>query len=79
VAIDWLAHDMRSRGVPREYTDWITCKVTGRQTHSNSMDTNRATATLQGTGPGCPLLGIAFQFYNADLIDIRDIRKGEEE
>ena len=29
VVIDQLVHNMRSRGVLREYTDWITHKVIG--------------------------------------------------
>jgi len=28
VVLDQLVHNMRSRGVLREYTNWITCKVT---------------------------------------------------
>jgi len=80
VAIDWLAHDMRSRGVPREYTDWITRKVTGHQTTLKFDGYESEPLPLsKGLDQGCPLLGIAFQFYNADIIDIRDIRKGEEE
>jgi hypothetical protein len=27
-----LVHNMRMRGIPKEYTDWITCKMTGRKT-----------------------------------------------
>ena len=28
VVLEWLVHDMRNRGVPRQYTDWISHKVT---------------------------------------------------
>jgi len=29
VVVNRLVHDMRSRGVLREYTNWIVCKVSG--------------------------------------------------
>jgi len=32
----------------------------------------------KGLDQGCPLSGIAFQFYNADLVDVRDVNKGED-
>jgi len=79
VAIDRLAHNMRSRGVPREYTDWITCKVTRCQTTLKFDGYKSEPLPLsKGLDQGCPLPGIAFQLYNANLIDIRDIRKGED-
>ena len=28
-AVRRLVHNMRMRGIPKEYTDWITCKMTG--------------------------------------------------
>ena len=33
---------------------------------------------MRGLNQGCPLSGIAFQFYNADLIDISDKKRGED-
>ena len=32
----------------------------------------------KGLDQGCPLLGIAFQFYNSDLVDIRRMDDGED-
>ena len=32
----------------------------------------------KGLDQGCLLLGIAFQFYNADLVDVRNADKGED-
>jgi len=28
VVLEWLVHEMWNRGVPSQYTDWISCKVT---------------------------------------------------
>jgi len=32
----------------------------------------------KGLNQGCPLSGIAFQFYNSDLVDIKDSTSGED-
>jgi len=79
VVLDRLVHDMRSRGVPRECTDWIVHKVTGCQM-TLKFDGYEFELLLlsKGLNQGCPLLGIAFQFYNADLINVRDVNKGED-
>jgi len=79
VILNQLIHDMRTQGVPTQYTDWIYQKVAGRRT---SITFNRHTSeprTLsRGLDQGCPLSGITFQFYNADLIDICDKKSGED-
>jgi len=63
---------MRNRVVPRQYTEWITCKVSGCCTtlKFNGYEPE-ALSLSKGLDQGCPLLGIAFQFYNSDLMDIR--------
>ena len=33
---------------------------------------------LRGLDQVCPLLGIAFQFYNADLLEVRHTESGED-
>jgi len=35
-------------------------------------------ALAKGLDQGCPLSGVAFQLYNADLLDIPDVNNGEE-
>ena len=66
-----LLGDMRMRGMPAEYTEWIRCKVTGRTT-TLSFDGYKLEpiALSRGIDQGCPLSGILFQFYNTDLIYI---------
>ena len=68
VVLNWLVHNMRIRGVPRECTDWIVHKVTGCQM-TLKFDGYEFELLLlsKGLDQGCPLSGIAFQFYNADL------------
>jgi Reverse transcriptase (RNA-dependent DNA polymerase) len=74
-----LIHNMRRRGVPRQYMDWIKSKVKGRTTQIIFNDfTSNKESLLRGMDQGCPLSGIAFQFYNADLLDITHKDKGED-
>jgi len=63
---------MRTRGVLRQYTNWIACKVSRHHT-TLKFDGYESEALLlsKGLDQGCPLSGIAFQFYNSDLMDIR--------
>ena len=71
VVLDWLVHNMRKRGMPRQYTDWISHKVMGYHT-TLKFDGYKSEALLlsKGLNQGCPLSGIAFQFYNSDLMEI---------
>jgi ribonuclease HI len=79
IILDRLTHNMRRRGVPAEYTDWIDRKVRDRFT-TVSFDDHNPAARLIGRGmdQGCPLSAIAYQFYNGDLLDIVRGRKGED-
>jgi len=79
VNLERLVHDMRKRGIPVEYTDWITWKIGGRRT-TMAFDGYESPLFILpcGTDQGCPLSGMLFQFYNADLIDIADTSKGED-
>ena|SRR5882724_9365203 len=66
-----LLCDLRMRGVPAEYMEWIRLKVTVRTT-TLSFDryTLEPITLLRGIDQGCLLSGILFQFYNANLINI---------
>ena len=71
VVLDWLVHDMRNRGVPRQYTGHCTTlKFDGYESEPLPLS--------KGLDQGCPLWGIAFQFYNSDLVDVGELNKGEE-
>jgi len=37
IILTQIIHNMRHRGVPAQYTDWLRQKVEGRCTPSNSM------------------------------------------
>jgi hypothetical protein len=70
---------MRRRGIPKEYTEWIHNKVEGRHTQIIFDDFTAAPRVVpRGLDQGCPLSGILFQFYNADLLEIPDRNNGED-
>jgi hypothetical protein len=65
-----LAHDMRRYGVPKEYTDMILDKMSGRETiiafddyKSNPIPVNN------GLDQGCNLAMYGYRFYNASQIE----------
>ena len=67
---------MRWRGIPEQYTQWMERKVAGRCT-TMVFDRYESSAQdlLQGLDQGCPLSGIDFQFYNTDLLEVRDTER----
>src|SRR5882724_841482 len=70
VVLERLVHDMRKRGVPKRYTNWIAHKVSGRRTTLKFNGYESEPVTLsKGIDQGCPLSGTVFQFYNSDLVD----------
>jgi len=73
VVLSQLTHDMRRSGVPEEDMNWIQRKVEGRCT-CMTFDGYRSEARglSSGIDQGCPLSGMPFQFYNADLLEIKD-------
>ena len=71
VILKRLIHDMRSQGIPTHYTDWIHQKVSIRRTYITFNGHVSEPRTLsRDLDQGCPLSGITFYIYNADLIDI---------
>ena len=79
VRLKRLTHNVRSRGIPTQYTDWLQRKVSNRKTHiAFDGHVSEPRNLLSSLDQGCPLLGIAFQFYNADLIDIPNKKSGED-
>jgi len=79
IVLNQLIHDMRTRGVPAQYTNWIAPKI-NRWHAILKFDgyESELLALTKGLDQGCPLSGIAFQFYNWDLLDICDTRNGKE-
>jgi len=67
VVLTHLVHDMRARGVPPQYTQWIGCKVSGYKKMLSFDSYELEPLTLsKGIDQGYPLSGILFQFYNTD-------------
>jgi len=79
VILKRLTHDMRLQGIPMQYTDWLHQKFSDRRTYITFDGHISKPRTLsRGLNQGFPLSGIAFQFYNADLIDIPDKKNGKD-
>lgn len=73
-----LYHNLRARGVPKEYVDWLRVKLSGRKTRLNFDDyTSELFDISSGIDQGCPLSVILYAFYNSDLIDSADTDDGE--
>jgi len=49
---------------------WMTLKFDGHESEPLTM--------TKGIDQGCPLLGIIYQFYSSDLVDIHDADNGED-
>ena len=65
-----LAHDMRRYGVPKEYTDMILDKMTGRETVITFDDyTSDPIPVDNGLDQGCNLSMYGYRFYNASQIE----------
>ena len=65
--------------VLEQYTSWIKMKVEDRRTTMRFNGyTSKARRLRRGIDQGCPLSGIIFQFYNTDLLEIGDSKRGED-
>jgi Reverse transcriptase (RNA-dependent DNA polymerase) len=78
IDIDRLIHNMRKRGIPQEYTEWMKWRLRDRQTSiffdghhtAHFIVTNRL-------DQGDPFSGICYLLYNADLLKIAALKLGE--
>lgn len=78
VDITRLIHNMRKRGIPKEYTEWMKRCLRNRQTTLSFNDFQMEMfAVLNGLDQGDPFLAICYLLYNADLLKIPDIKKGK--
>jgi hypothetical protein len=71
VAIDRLIHNMRLRGIPEQYTEWMEHRLGNRQT--TLVFDNHSSEKFNidnGLDQGDPFSGICYLIYNADLLDI---------
>jgi Reverse transcriptase (RNA-dependent DNA polymerase) len=73
-----LIHNMRKRGVPREYTEWMERRLGNRHTTLTFDDyETEAFIVENGLDQGDPYSGVCYLIYNSDLLEIPIIRIGE--
>ena len=78
VDIDRLIHNMRKRGIPQEYTEWMKQQLENRKTLLSFNDYQTAFFTvINSLDQGNPFSGICYLLYNADLLKIPILRIGE--
>jgi hypothetical protein len=78
VDVNRLIHNMRKRGIPQEYTEWMKRRLENRHTTLSFDDYQTTTfAVLNGSDQGDPFSGICYLLYNADLLKIPILRLGE--
>jgi hypothetical protein len=76
VVIERLIHNMRTRGIPKEYTEWYKRHLDGRITTLSFDDFISLTFQIPiGLDQGCPMSPIAYLFYNTDLIGLANGEK----
>jgi hypothetical protein len=78
VDIDRLIHNMRKRGIPKEYTEWMKRRLENRQTTISFDDyQTEPFEVLNGLDQGDPYSGVSYLIYNADVLKIPMLRAGE--
>ena len=78
VSIQHLIHNMRKKGVPIEYTEWLERKNSGQKTTLVFDDyVSEAFDLGHGLDQGCSLSALGYLFYNAPLLESVDEGKGE--
>ena len=78
VILERLLHNMRTKGIPKEYMEWIRRKVANRNTTIYLDDYTTPPMLIPwGLDQGCPLSGIVYQFYSTGLIEIPNENNGE--
>jgi hypothetical protein len=78
VDINGLIHNMRKRGIPKEYTEWMRRRLKNRSTSIFFDDYHTEIfAVINGLDQGDPFSGICYLLYNAGLLKIYITRDGE--
>lgn len=78
VAVDRLIHNMRSQGIPEQYTEWMKRQLGSQQT--TLLFDNHCSEKFSidnGLDQGDPFSGICYLIYNANLLDIPRLHLGE--
>jgi hypothetical protein len=78
VDINQLIHNMKKRGIPEEYTDWMKRRLGNCRTTLSFDDyQTEAFIVTNGLDQGDPFSGIYYLIYNTDLLKIPIIKTGE--
>ena len=78
VDINRLIHNMRKRGIPQEYTNWMRRRLANRKTTLVFDDhVTTAFAVENGLDQGDPFSGICYLLYNSNLTTIPNRKAGE--
>lgn len=78
VDINRLIHNMRRKGIPREYTDWMKRHLANHKTTLIFDDYTTTEFTVDnGLDQGDPFSGICYLLYNSDLTDIPNSKASE--
>jgi hypothetical protein len=79
VDIKQLLHDMRNRGIPVQYTDWIVRQMRNWRTQLNFDNyTSEPFSIENGLDRGDPLSPIGYMIYNSDILDIPATKNSED-
>jgi len=71
MVVETLIHNMRKRGIPKEYTDWYQRRLETHKMILSFDDFQSEPFNIPiGLDQGCPLSPIALLFYNTDLIGL---------
>lgn len=78
ISVKHLVHNPRTKGIPREYTEWIKRKLAGHRTTISFDDFTSAPFNVEDRcDQGCPMSVILYLHYNAGLIEVAQTTKGE--
>jgi ribonuclease HI/endonuclease/exonuclease/phosphatase family metal-dependent hydrolase len=79
VDIRQLKHEMRKRGIPRQYSDWVGEKLSGRATTISFDDfQSKLIDIAAGLDQGCPLSPVLYIIYNSPLLEITKTSRSQE-
>ena len=71
ISVKKLIHNLRMKGIPVEYTDWLECKLEDHQTTISFNDFTSAPFSIDDRcDQGCPLLVILYLHYNVGLLEV---------